>query len=93
MNVENDVAVVGDDPLTVDRRAAKTDQRARHETARHRNHFDRERIRTEHSTILVSSTMQTNGFAEAATIFSRVSAPPPPLMSRRCGSTSSAPST
>src|SRR5262245_37155374 len=45
------------------------------------------------STILPSSTMQTKRRAAAAMIFSRVSAPPPPLMSWRCEVASSAPST
>src|SRR6266850_596744 len=39
-----------------------------------------------------SSAMQTNFFATAATIFSRVSAPPPPLIMARCSVISSAPS-
>ena len=37
--------------------------------------------------------MQTNFVATAATIFSRVSAPPPPLIMCRCAVISSAPST
>ena len=37
--------------------------------------------------------MQTNFRATAATIFSRVSAPPPPLIIAPCSVTSSAPST
>src|SRR2546423_953093 len=39
-----------------------------------------------------SSAMQTNFFATAATIFSRVSAPPPPFIMARCSVISSAPS-
>jgi hypothetical protein len=45
------------------------------------------------STSLVSSTMQTKLRAAAATIFSRVSAPPPPVISCRWRVASSAPST
>jgi hypothetical protein len=44
-------------------------------------------------TTLDWSTMQTKRSAMAAMIFSRVSAPPPPLIIRRPGSISSAPST
>src|ERR1039457_2776217 len=43
-------------------------------------------------TNLDSSAMQTNFSATAATIFSRVSAPPPPLIMARCSVISSAPS-
>ena len=44
-------------------------------------------------TSLDASQMQTKVFATAATIFSRVSAPPPPLIMCRCSVISSAPST
>ena len=44
-------------------------------------------------TFLEPSTMQMKSLATAATIFSRVSAPPPPLIISRCSLTSSAPST
>src|SRR5690606_24178503 len=42
-HVEDDVAIVGDDALAVDRIAAELDQLARHITARHRDHLDRQR--------------------------------------------------
>ena len=45
------------------------------------------------STCFVASTMHTKRREAAAQIFSRVSAPPPPLIRQRCGSNSSAPST
>ena len=45
------------------------------------------------STRLAGSTMQTKRSLASAMIFSRVSAAPPPLIRRRCGSHSSAPST
>ena len=45
------------------------------------------------STCLEASTMHTKRSKAPATIFSRVSAPPPPLIIRRPGSISSAPST
>ena len=45
------------------------------------------------SVSLLSSTMQTKNTEALATIFSRTSAPPAPLISRRLGSTASAPST
>ena len=44
------------------------------------------------STSLLSSTMQTNFLDAAATTFSRVRAPPPPLMSMPAAVASSAPS-
>ncbi|MOA38479.1 hypothetical protein D3C78_1601680 [compost metagenome] len=44
-------------------------------------------------TSLLASAMQTNDLATAATIFSRVSAAPPPLISSRRSLVSSAPST
>ena len=44
------------------------------------------------STRLLESMMQTNFSLAWAMIFSRVSAAPPPLISRLCGSHSSAPS-
>ncbi len=45
------------------------------------------------ATSLEASAMQTNLRLACATIFSRVSAPPPPLVIARCSVTSSAPST
>ena len=49
--------------------------------------------RPSRSTTFCSSTMQTNSREQAATIFSRVRAPPPPLMRASARVASSAPST
>src|SRR5262249_22781008 len=47
VHIEDHVAVVGDDALPVHRPSAERDQRARRESARHRNHFDRQWVRAE----------------------------------------------
>ena len=75
MDIEDLVAVVGHDPLALDRVSAEPHQLAGDVGARHRDHFDRQREAAEHvGTSLESSTMHTKRRDAAATIFSRVSA-------------------
>ena len=47
-HVKDDIAVVGDDTFAVNRVAAQFDQLAGHVATGHRDHFDRQRERTQH---------------------------------------------
>ena len=73
-------------------RAAELDELARDVAARHRDHLDRQRELAEHADQLRRVDDAHELSPTAATIFSRVSAPPPPLIIAPCSVTSSAPS-